>query len=192
MKFVIGTSGFNIARLHLAVLCATAMASVSCLVVVSSADIVRKFTLSDARLSTLKAAVQECSLLSPVVNVDKDRFQVFDEVFQRNIDVVDEDLIADKSQVFVLTAVRPTAVEIPETIHSSVVTESHGDNEPGDRDGRDHEMPDFTTMKEKMEEGSLSASMHRRIVEELYQSMVRCTLYVCLPCYQGVYSRHSN
>ncbi|XP_064462799.1 sterile alpha motif domain-containing protein 3-like isoform X2 [Ornithodoros turicata] len=145
------------------------MASVSCLVVVQSADIARKLTLQDPHLAALKDAVRACRLLAPVVNLDRDRFQVFDDVFKRNIDLADDDVIPDKAEIFVVATETPVLLEPKESssgvVHSSILTER---------------------MNVKLEEAILTPSVHKKIVEELYQSMIRCTLYPSAKFYSKV------
>ncbi|XP_064465486.1 uncharacterized protein LOC135377091 [Ornithodoros turicata] len=167
------------------------MASVSCLVVVQSADIARKLTLQDPRLSVLKDAVRACSLLSSTVNADKDRFQIFDEAFNRNIDLADDDVIPDKAQIYVITTERPVpphlvSSEPNENIQASSLAQSHSGDNDDDRDGRGYAAPDFSRLNIKLGEPILTPSVHRKIVEALYQSMICCTIYPTAKFYAKV------
>ncbi|XP_064463633.1 sterile alpha motif domain-containing protein 3-like [Ornithodoros turicata] len=114
--------------------------------------------------------------------------QVFDEVFQRRVDLANDDVIADKTEVFVLTAERPVPSQTEGSLCASSVAQSCTDNHANSRDGRDFDMPDFSSIQEQIEDGKLTGSLHRKIVERLYQSMIRCTLYPSAKFYAKVAS----
>ncbi|XP_064474060.1 uncharacterized protein LOC135388429 isoform X4 [Ornithodoros turicata] len=169
------------------------MAAVVCLLVVPHAEIRRKCHLDEGTVSALKRAIMASSVLAPHVKMD-DRFQVLDKDFNDFVDLDDGDEILHMSTI---RAVRATSAQLEDESRAEVPISSLPEqstpqahpsgsveticltemNDGSDHHGRDYLFPDFGTIHTLLRaDAPVTSSLHKKIINILFQSMIKCSI----------------
>ncbi|XP_064482439.1 uncharacterized protein LOC135395129 [Ornithodoros turicata] len=189
------------------------MTDITCLVEVLPAGVRRKCQLFMPCLIGLKSAIASCSVLGAYVNVERDRYQIFDQDFGEYTELSQTDTIGHMSRIRIIKdtprteACTPCANETP--VVSAPRTQDNEmeeecqlqiDQENGmalvegtesincpfyieqgttaDDDGNAYCLPQFGVLDLAIRNGeALKSSVHSKIIDIVYQSMVNYTIY---------------
>ncbi|XP_064467667.1 sterile alpha motif domain-containing protein 3-like isoform X1 [Ornithodoros turicata] len=169
------------------------MPSVTCLITIPHADVRRKCQLEDCTVSALRKAIAESSILAPNVD-DNVRFQILDGDFNEYVELDDGDQIPNMSCVRVIRPGPSSASSTSNNDHSECMpTAAESTSEPhagtsgsgqfdivvndADHDGKGFSFPDFGTLHAIIKpDVPLTSSAHKKIINALYQSMIKCSI----------------
>nr|XP_037273391.1 uncharacterized protein LOC119165313 [Rhipicephalus microplus] len=173
----------------------SAVTTVTCLLTVSNGGPRRKLRLEQANLRGLKDAVSKCQLLSVEIDCDNDRFQVLDKEFNEYLDLVDEDSIPDLAIIRTLKA-----GQLFTTRERTVPGNGHSNSEEAaeqsftiiascddDDSGSKFTLPDLSFLNSSLNlNSSISSFATVRIVDSLFQEMIKHTIYPSRRFYHDV------
>ncbi|XP_064479069.1 uncharacterized protein LOC135392280 [Ornithodoros turicata] len=145
-------------------------------------------------MNTLKDAVTASAVLAPHVR-DDDRFQILDSDFNQYLDLADGDEIVNMATVRVFrpcaspapTTEHNQAASVPDSVPSTSGTRADSTGSGGgirevmhdvtDHDGRSYTLPQFGPLHALLRSGApLTSKVHRKVINTLYQSMIKCSI----------------
>nr|XP_037271888.1 uncharacterized protein LOC119163923 [Rhipicephalus microplus] len=169
--------------------------TVTCLLTVSNGGPRRKLRLEPANLRGLKDAVSKCQLLSVEIDCDNDRFQVLNKEFNEYVDLLNEDTIPDLAIIRTLKAGQLFTTRertVPGNGHSNSkeaaeqsfsIIASCDDDDSGSK----FTLPDLSFLNASLNlSSSISSFATARIVDSLFQEMIKHTIYPSRRFYHDV------